>query len=210
MATICPTVTAYDADDFIKELSTAASVAERIHIDLMDGMFAPTKSPRLSDITLPKDRLIDIHLMFADVESQLPGLIALKPHMVIIHAETHNRNDLAKFAALLRSNAIRCGIAYLPETPIEETAYLLPHMQHALVFSGKLGYHGGSADLHLLSKVSALKQAHRYLEIGWDGGIDNSNAAQLESSGVDVLNVGGFIQNAVDPKAAYATLLSVS
>jgi ribulose-phosphate 3-epimerase len=207
MATITPTITAYDAHEYRDQMEAIESFAERVHIDLMDGKFAPTVSPGLDKVWWPENLTTDIHLMFEKVEQHLEKLIELKPSLVIIHAEVHCQNDLPLFAASLREAGIKCGVAFLPETKVEAVSYLLPHMQHALVFSGKLGYHGGSADLKLLDKVQSLKKAHPWLEVSWDGGISDQNARQLVDGGVDVLNVGGFIQKSENPKENYQKLI---
>jgi ribulose-phosphate 3-epimerase len=78
-----------------------------------------------------------------------------------------------------------------------------------LVFSGNLGHHGGEADLGLLEKVRQIKVHHPEVEIGWDGGINDQNVKQLVEAGVEVLNVGGYIQKADYPERAYATLKRV-
>jgi len=75
-----------------------------------------------------------------------------------------------------------------------------------LIFSGDLGHYGGQADLALLSKARILKRMKPQLEIGWDGGINNSNAAQLISGGVEVLNAGSFLEKAAVIGEAYASL----
>ncbi|HVI69808.1 MAG TPA: hypothetical protein VM581_05145, partial [Magnetospirillaceae bacterium] len=46
------------------------------------------------------------------------------------------------------------------------------------------------------------------VEIGWDGGVAPDNVASLCLGGIEVLNAGGHIQQAADPKEAYATLVS--
>ena len=46
--------------------------------------------------------------------------------------------------------------------------------------------------------------------IGWDGGINADNVVELVRAGVEVLNVGGFIQHSSDPGAAYAKLEAVT
>jgi pentose-5-phosphate-3-epimerase len=48
------------------------------------------------------------------------------------------------------------------------------------------------------------------LEIGWDGGINDRNISQLVFGGVDVLNVGGYIQNANNPERAYNSLFRIA
>jgi ribulose-phosphate 3-epimerase len=207
MVTICPTITAYDTQEYRKQIEQVASFAKRIHIDLMDGEFAPTKSPSLDTIWWPHELEADIHLMYQNPEPQLEQLIKLKPRMVVIHNEAHVHH--MDFAAKLHHAGIEVGLALLQDTPVEYAEQIMHSFDHVLVFSGNLGHHGGEADLNLLEKVGQIKAHHPEVEIGWDGGINEQNARQLVEAGVDVLNVGGFIQKAPDPQAAYATLKSV-
>jgi ribulose-phosphate 3-epimerase len=55
-----------------------------------------------------------------------------------------------------------------------------------------------------------LKQYKPDLEVGWDGGINDQNVAELINGGVDVLNVGGYIQRAEDPARAFAALQRIA
>jgi ribulose-phosphate 3-epimerase len=100
-------------------------------------------------------------------------------------------------------------LALLQDTPVEYAEQIMHSFDHVLVFSGILGHHGGQADLGLLEKVRQIRAHHPDVEIGWDGGINDQNARQLVGAGVDVLNVGGYIQKSSDPAAAYAKLKSV-
>ena len=66
----------------------------------------------------------------------------------------------------------------------------------------------GKFDLELIKKVAAVRIHHPDAEIGWDGGINDQNARQLADNGVDVLNVGGFIQDSDNPKTSYEAIVS--
>jgi ribulose-phosphate 3-epimerase len=204
MVDICPTVTAYDLDEYRAQINRVISFAERIHIDLMDGEFAPTQSPPLDAIWLPSHKICDIHLMYQNPMDFLPQLIQLRPHMVVIHneAQVHHMH----FAAELHKEGIKAGLALLQDTPVHYVEQIVHSFDHVLIFSGNLGHHGGAANLELLSKVHEVRALHPEAEIGWDGGISDQNARQLVDAGVDVLNVGGFVQQADDAIAAYATL----
>jgi ribulose-phosphate 3-epimerase len=206
MAVICPTVTAFDLVEYRKQIHQASLFANRVHIDLMDGEFAPTRSPELEDIWWPYNVAADIHLMYSRPMEYLHQLIKLQPRMVIIHneAEVHHMH----FVAELHKEGILAGLAMLHDTPAEYAFQIMHSFDHVLIFSGKLGYHGGKADLGLLEKVKAVRAHHEDAEIGWDGGISDQNIRQLVEGGVDVLNAGGYIQKASDPEAAYATLTS--
>ncbi|MGC1176512.1 MAG: hypothetical protein WA843_00415 [Candidatus Saccharimonadales bacterium] len=203
---ICPTITAYDTHEYRAQMERVKPFAERVHIDLMDGEFAPTKSPGLDTIWWPPELTADIHLMYQRPMDYIEQLIELRPHLVIIHneAEVHHMD----FAARLHQHGIKAGLALLQDTPVEYAYQIMHSFDHILVFSGHLGYHGGEADLDLLDKVRDIRKHHPEAEIGWDGGINDRNVSELVKAGVDVLNVGGFIQKAEDAGAAYRKLAS--
>jgi ribulose-phosphate 3-epimerase len=207
MAVICPTVTAFDPHEYRQQIERLQPFAKRVHIDLMDGDFAPTQSPPLEQIWWPRELTADIHLMYQRPAGYLEQLIKLRPHLVVIHYEA--QTDHADLAAKLHDVGIKAGLAILGDTPVEKAYPLLIGFDHVLVFSGNLGYHGGEADLGLLDKVRKIREHYPEIEISWDGGINDQNAKQLVEAGVDVLNVGGFIQNAAQPQEAYQKLLGV-
>jgi ribulose-phosphate 3-epimerase len=204
MIIICPTILAKDETDYKNQMAKIAGFAKRIQIDLKDNKFALGESIPLEKIWWPEGIEADVHVMYESPQDYLETLIKLKPSMVIVHAES--TCDIPKFASDLRLASIKTGLAILQDTKIEDVKYLFPHVQHLLIFSGDLGHFGGKADFSLTGKIAEAKAAHRYLEIGWDGGINAANSHELAEAGVDVLNVGGAIQNADDPQAAYATI----
>jgi ribulose-phosphate 3-epimerase len=185
-----------------------APFTKRVHIDLMDGDFAPTRSPSLDRTWWPLELEADIHLMYRRPMDYLDQLIKLKPRMVIVHneAEVHHMH----FSAELHKVGISSGLAILRDTPIEYAYQIMHSFDQVLIFSGHLGYHGGEADLGLLDKVAKVRAHHPEAEIAWDGGINDQNAAKLVAGGVNVLNVGGYIQNSSTPQEAYATLEAIT
>lgn len=204
MATICPAVLASEPHEFREQMERIAPFSTHVHIDLMDGEFAPTKSIDLEHIWWPHTIQADIHLMYQRPMEVLDKLIELGPRLVIIHneADVHHMH----FAAELHKHGIMTGLALLKETPEEWAEQIMHSFDHLLIFSGDLGRFGGETDLALLEKVKKAKSHHPELEIGWDGGVNDKNAKALIDGGVDVLTAGGFIQKAADPKAAYDAL----
>ena len=203
MSEICPTILAANEDEYRAQLARVA-FAPRIQIDLMDGDFAPNQNVQLDTLSLPEHTVCDIHLMYRRPQDYIDTLIALAPHMVIVHAESEC--DIPLFAAELRKHGIKTGVAVLPETTIETISYILPHVQHMLVFSGDLGHFGGVANIALAQKAAEAKAYNRHIEVGWDGGANESNCLELAQAGIDVINVGGAIQKADNPESTYATM----
>ncbi len=205
--TICPTVTASDLENYRQQIERITEFAVRIHIDLSDGTLAPSKLLDVSNIWWPGGIRADLHAMVRRPLEQLEVFKALSPQLVIVHAEAEG--NFALFAQSMHQSGIETGVALLQDTPVEAVASALDMIDHVLVFSGHLGYVGGQADLQLLDKVRRLKQLKPALEIGWDGGINEHNARALKDGGVEVLNVGGFIQRSPQPAKDYELLHSL-
>lgn len=203
-AVITPTVLAGDAEDFSKQMERIAGFATRVHIDLADGHFAPSKTIGINHVWWPGGVSADLHVMYRDPFQHTRALLELNPQLIIVHAEAEG--DFLAFADEAHAAGIAVGVALKPETMPKMIEPALDWIDHVLIFSGHLGHFGGEANTHLLTKVLHLKQMKPELEIGWDGGVNNKNAATLAAGGVNVLNVGGFIQHAANPQAAYELL----
>jgi ribulose-phosphate 3-epimerase len=206
MAQIVPTITAYDEPAYASQIREITPFTQRVHLDVMDGEFAPTKSVSLDSLWWPHSfETVDIHMMYQRPFDHLKQLVHLRPHMVIVHVETmfHHMH----FAAELHKEGIKAGLAIMPDTPVENIDQIMSSFDHILLFSGDLGHFGGTADVSILSKIPQIREHHPHIEIGWDGGINAQNAKQLADAGVDVLNVGGSIHNANQPTQAYEMLM---
>lgn len=204
MAVICPTVTAETPQEYAAQLASVKSFAQRIHIDVADSEFTPRRLLPLSQIYLPEEITSDIHVMVADPFIHLMTLISLRPQTVIVHAEA--QGDLQSGVQELQKVGIKAGIALLPDTQVADKAALLQLADHVLIFAGHLGYQGGQADMSQVQKIAQIRALNASCEIAWDGGVNDKNAHELAKAGIEVLNVGGFIQHAENPAAAYELL----
>lgn len=208
MSIVCPTVTCQSEDlhEYRRQMEKV-EFADRIQIDLMDGIFTPTKSPDIDSIWFFEDKVIDLHLMYKNPADTLNRVLDLKPNLLIVHAESDVH--IPTFAGAVKSSGIKFGMALLASTPAADILDYIDYLDHVLIFSGDLGKFGGEVNLELLKKISQIKEYKPSLEIGWDGGVNDTNIKQLVSGGVDVINVGGFIQNAEDPFGNYQKLINL-
>ena len=205
MAIITPTITAENPHTYREQMERVEPFAKRVHIDLMDGIFTPNKSVSTDQVWLPESITSDIHVMFQNPETVLEKLASLRPDTIIIPAEADF--DLKSVLGLLRDAGVKLGLAVLPKTSIESLRNTISELDHLLIFSGNLGYQGGShADLELLEKVAKARARNPQIKISWDGGVNDSNVQTLAAAGVDIINVGGYIHAALDPGLAYKTL----
>lgn len=206
MSVICPTITAKTEADYRTQLKHV-SFAKRLHIDISDGVFAPTKLIALRAADVLHGKVVDLHFMCLEPLRYMEKAINFQPNLVIVHAEA--KGGFIELAKELKNNGIKVGVALLPETEVKIIMPALKFIDHVLVFGGKLGYQGGEADLSLLRKAKDVRAFNPSIEIGWDGGVNYKNANQICQAGIDVLNVGGFIQKSQNPEDAYRTLENI-
>jgi len=204
-ATICPTVTTDDLDEYQKQIEQSAEYAHRIHIDLGDGDFT-RRLTAVEDVWWPGGMQADLHIMFREPFLHVPAIAALRPQLVIVHAEAEG--DFKAFAREMHRHGIEVGVALLQSTQPEAIAPALEYIDHVLIFSGDLGNFGGQADLRLLDKARVLRQLKPQLEIGWDGGANDQNVRLLAEGGIDVINCGGYLHGD-KPAEAYQRLQDI-
>lgn len=204
-AVVVPCITVSTPDDYKASLERVHKFATRIHVDLSDGSFAPTKTITPDQIWWPQDWQTDVHAMVADPSLYVDALLAIKPHTIIFHAEA--QTDLLPILQKIKTNGVRAGVALMRSTVPADVSTLIEAADHVMIFSGDLGKYGGTASPMQLEKVRLIKNISAATEIGWDGGVALENVFSLAQGGVDVMYAGHAIQEAPDPQVAYEALM---
>lgn len=203
-AVITPAILAENAAQYKEQVDRITGFAERVHIDISDGEFAPTLTVSIPELWAPEGWMVDIHAMVDKLDEYIPKLIALRPNMIIVHAEA--KGDVQTTLTQIRQAGINAGLALLRSTVPRTVEEMIKLADHVMIFSGELGRFGGNASLMQLEKIRLIKSINPGVEIGWDGGVSIDNAYSLVQGGVNVLNVGGVIQKASDPHAIFYKL----
>lgn len=207
MASIVPTILTGDPAEYAKFASLYPTFAKRIQLDIADGTFVATTTIPLSSIqALPAGVQNDLHMMVARPTEHLPDIIRLKPKLVIFHAEA-GENLLPVFAELKKAG-IQTGVALMQSTYPGKVKSYIEVVDHVLIFAGKLGMQGGTADLLQIEKVKLIRAIKSDVELGWDGGVNLDNVRALGHADIDAINVGSFIAMNSDPRAAYQALVA--
>jgi ribulose-phosphate 3-epimerase len=208
MPTVAPSITAYSEDEYRQQMEKVASYAERLHIDLMDGDLTKKANIAPDQAWWPVGIQADFHLMYKHPDKAIDVILEHQPNMVIIHSEADG--NFESFATRCHHQGVKVGVAVLQRTPVETILPALHNIDHVLIFSGDLGSYGGHANLDLLRKAETLRHQRPDIEIGWDGGVSDQNIARLAAGGVDVFNVGGYLQNSSDAEKAYIQLQRIA
>lgn len=205
MSIIVPAITVETVEQFRVESEKVAPFVRRMHIDISDGEFAPTFLLNENQLYWPEGWEVDVHAMVARPSEHIARLIQLKPQLVILHPES--QEDIVPHLVALKQAGIKAGIGLLKTTVPATVEAAIKAADHVMIFSGNLGFHGGSASMMQLEKVRLVKKIKPEVEIGWDGGVNIENAYTLTQGGVDVLNVGGAIANSDNAAQTYNDLV---
>ncbi len=201
MAVIAPTILCETDEDYRVTIERLHPFAERVHIDLTDGQFAPTFTVGVNQLWWPQEWIVDIHAMVTYPSQYVDALIQMRPASVIFHAEASE--DITPSLAKLKQAGIKAGVALLKPTVPSAVKSYIEAADHVLIFSGDLGHYGGTASLMQLEKVRLVRMIQPTVEVGWDGGANLDNCFSLSQGTVDVINVGGAINKASDPEAVF-------
>lgn len=189
---LVPAILTEDPQALETMVRQAESFTTYAQIDIMDGQFVPSRSitwEHLAGISL--NLAWEAHLMVLHPEEYLAGFKRVGAQKVIFHYEaTPSPREVISTA---RDLGLEVGLAVNPETPVSAILHLVSEVDSVLLLSVHPGFYGSKFIAEVMDKVAELHQALSGLEIGMDGGIRESNIAQVAQAGVDVIYVGSAI-----------------
>ncbi len=203
---IVPAILTDNKQDFRAQVERINVFTRRVQIDVTDGVFAPTQTLDITNIWWPKNWEADLHLMATKPSEQLDTVLKLTPSLCILHAEASE--DLMPSFERLKNAGIKTGVALLPSTYPGDVKQYIDVADHVLIFAGQIGVQGNPADLMQMEKISLIRNMKPEVEIGWDGGANETNVRALAHADLDVINVGAAISQAENPAAVFEELVA--
>lgn len=193
---IAPSVLAADFTRLREQIDEVNQTpADRVHVDVMDGVFVPNISmgPLVVEAlkritTLP----LEVHLMIVRPERHLEAFAQAGANSLIVHQETcpHLHRTVWQVKAL----GLKAGVALNPATPIALLDEVLPDLDVALVMTVNPGFGGQAFIESSLPKLRRLRARIDELgldcELEVDGGINAASAPLVSDAGATVAVAG--------------------
>ena len=209
---IAPSILSADFAALGRDISAAErGGADLIHVDVMDGHFVPNITigpPVVRAIRRVATRPLDVHLMIEDPDRFIEEFIAAGASMVSVHVEVVRH--LNRTVSFIRKLGAKAGVVINPATPASTLEDIAPDIDFVLVMSVNPGFGGQAFIPHSLEKLrrvrGVLDAAGSSALIEIDGGIDQSNVADVVAAGANILVAGQAIFGSADPEAATRTL----
>ncbi|WP_339902498.1 ribulose-phosphate 3-epimerase [uncultured Cyclobacterium sp.] len=212
---IAPSILAADFANLQKEVEMINdSVADYIHVDIMDGVFVPNISfglPVVEAINRHAKKPLDVHLMIVEPDKYLEAFHKAGAAQITVHYEACPH--LHRTVQAIKAMGCKVGVAINPHTPIRALQDIVREVDTVLIMSVNPGFGGQEFIDNTYKKINALSElivetgSHARIEI--DGGVSLSNAKKLIENGANVLVAGNFVFSSENPIETINKLKSV-
>ena len=185
-----------NASDIVKKLDN--TLADYIHIDIMDGKFVENKTWTFSEIKkiTSYSRLpLDVHLMVDNPKKYIEDYALLDTDTITFHYEAVK--DVNEMIDYVKDYGLKVGIAISPDTPANVLFPYLNSIDEIIVMSVYPGKSGQSFINESVDKIRELRNKIDELGsrciINVDGGINDETGLLCKEAGVDMLVSASFI-----------------
>ena len=183
-----------------------ASEADRLHLDIMDGVFVPNISfgfPVIKAVAKECKKPLDVHLMIVHPENYISQVAATGAMMMNVHYEAcvHLHRTIQQ----IHDAGMKAGVTLNPSTPVCLLEDIIGDVDMVLLMSVNPGFGGQKFIDEILAKTRRLRrmidESGSKALIQIDGGVNAETAPLLVEAGADVLVSGSYIFKAADPIA---------
>lgn len=210
-------VAAGDGAELARQLGAVRGHADRIHVDVSDGTFAPTLTwqdpARVRE--LADGMAIQAHLMLAEPERVLDAWLDAGADEIVVHLEPLLAEDEGAEPAVVRLAAMRASclargarllVAAGPSLGSRAVLAYRAYADGFLVLAVTPGHSGQRLQEASLETVAVIRETFPDDAVWVDGGVNADTVARVRASGATGAVAASAVFGAEDPAAALAAL----
>lgn len=205
MGKIAPSILSADISTLGEDIRMLdESVADWIHIDVMDGHFVPnlTFGPNVvAAVKAHTDLPLDVHLMVEEPEKMIDSFIEAGATGISIHAEA--TKNIHRVMQDIQAQDVYAGVVINPGTPVSFIESVLPIVDMVLVMTVNPGAGGQKFIDEMVQKIEFLADFRESNNLEYliqvDGGINNDTIKICHDAGTDVFVAGSNVFGAPSP-----------
>ncbi len=169
-------------------------IVKTLHLDIVDGRFAPNKSLQFKFKLSPEFRY-DAHLMVKDPELWIKRQLR-NPHHKIINLFIPHFEAIyfhSRYILWMKKLKKPVALAILPETNVTHLKEHLPYLDYMLVLTVHPGFYGSKYMRSELLKIKPIKNVNPNVKIIVDGGMNPETIREAKKAGADLFVSGSYL-----------------
>ena len=212
---IAPSILAWDLGDLEEAVDISVKGgADQVHLDVMDGHFAPniTFGPgTVKALRKRSDLKFDTHLMIEEPHQYAERFLDAGSDLLTFHAEVLDGIRFDELHSQIARRGKETGLAIKPETELPTWALQrLEKLSTVIVMTVNPGFSGQSMDMSVMPKLQRISQLLEekapHVDIEIDGGVEPENVHEVVKRGGNVLVAGAGVYAKSDPVRAIGVL----
>ncbi len=203
---ISPSLLSADFNNLERDVTMLnESVADYIHLDIMDGVFVPNISfgfPVIKAVQKIATKPLDVHLMIVNPQNYISQVRDCGAEFMNVHQEACIH--LHRTVQSIKNAGMKAGVTINPSTPVSSLEDIITEVDMVLIMSVNPGFGGQSFIPNSVKKVIQLKElinksnSNAVIEV--DGGVNLETGKLLADAGADILVAGNSVFSAPNPK----------
>lgn len=203
---ISPSLLSADFNNLERDVTMLnESVADYIHLDIMDGVFVPNISfgfPVIKAVQKVATKPLDVHLMIVNPQNYISQVRDCGAEFMNVHQEACIH--LHRTIQAIKNAGMKAGVTINPSTPVSSLEDIITEVDMVLIMSVNPGFGGQSFIPNSVKKVLQLKElilksnSNAVIEV--DGGVNLETGKLLADAGADILVAGNSVFSAPSPK----------
>ena len=170
-----------------------------VHIDVMDGMFAPSISygmPVIQSIRKNSRLFFDVHMMVEEPGRCVQAMKESGADLLTVHAEACTHLD--RTLSAIREAGMKAAVALNPATPLEAIRYVYDKLDMVLQMTVNPGFGGQSYIPAMTEKIRELRKrldeaGYQKVDIEVDGGVNQKTLDAVLEAGASIIVAGSAV-----------------